>query len=347
MTKWILTLLLGMALSIVGQAQNTSLEIQGKGNQLFLNHTVESGDTFFSMGRLYNVAPRDLAAYNHLSLDGILKVGEQLRIPLGNYNFTQSPDPVPFEAFVPLHHTVVQGETLFRLGQNYHKVPLDKIKKWNNLASDAVDAGSRMIVGYLKVNKAESALAGKAKQPVVNAIATVQPAEEKKVDPQPTPTEQTKPTPAREPVAEPAPDPSPTESAAQTPTPAAPDPQIEAVNVQASPHQQVAGTGYFQSIFNRHYDSGTPVTENGKASIFKSTSGWQDKKYYCFYNGALPGTVVKISDTTTGKSVYAKVLDAIPDIRRNDGLTLVLSNAGSDALEVKGDNFSCSVTYVK
>ena len=85
----------------------------------------------------------------------------------------------------------------------------------------------------------------------------------------------------------------------------------------------------------------------GSAGVFKSTSGWADNKYYCLQSGALPGTIVKITNTGNGKFVFAKVLDNIPDIKQNEGLLIVISNAAADALGATEANFTCSVNYAK
>ena len=86
---------------------------------------------------------------------------------------------------------------------------------------------------------------------------------------------------------------------------------------------------------------------SGSAGVFKSTSGWQDGKYYCFNNDAAPGTVLKVTNNATGKSVYAKVLDAIPDIKQNSGLSVVLSNAAAEELGTGENKFDCVLSYVK
>ena len=88
------------------------------------------------------------------------------------------------------------------------------------------------------------------------------------------------------------------------------------------------------------------VTAIANGGTFKSTSGWQDGKYYCFNNDAAPGTVIKVTETTTNKAIFARVLDAIPDIKQNSGLTIIISNAGAEELGA-GDKFSCTLNYFK
>ena len=133
-----------------------------------MEHTVAPKESFYSIGRLYNVPPKELASYNHLPLENGLSVGYDLKIPLDKNNFSQTKKATNGEAHVPLFHTVGPNETLYRLGVNYNKVPLASLKKWNHLQSDAVSVGSSMIVGYLKVDKNQSALASQPAKPVVD-----------------------------------------------------------------------------------------------------------------------------------------------------------------------------------
>uniref|UniRef100_UPI00374CEFA0 LysM peptidoglycan-binding domain-containing protein n=1 Tax=Rhodoflexus caldus TaxID=2891236 RepID=UPI00374CEFA0 len=44
-----------------------------------------------------------------------------------------------------IYHVVNKGETLFSIAKKY-KVKVEQIKKWNNLPSDRVNAGARIIV---------------------------------------------------------------------------------------------------------------------------------------------------------------------------------------------------------
>ena len=89
------------------------------------------------------------------------------------------------------------------------------------------------------------------------------------------------------------------------------------------------------------------VNETGTGGIFKSTSGWEDGKYYCLHNTAAAGTILKITNKATGKSVYAKVLDLIPDIKQNESLIIRISNAAANALGTTQDKLECTINYSK
>lgn len=318
MPKRLLVFIIILILPAIGFSQSSMIEIRGTGNNLYLDHTVSPKESFYSIGRLYNVSPRDLAQYNKLSMDNGLNIGQQIRIPLDKNNFSQNTNKSAFEALVPLYHTVAANETLFRIGVNYHNVPLASLKKWNQLNSDNVIQGSHMIVGYLRVNKSESALANQIQQPEVAV----------------------KPAPKTEPLPEPIKNTEPQKTEDNTPD------TTPVVTQTVQPKTETA-TSYFKNEYEQQVNPGAEETVNGTASIFKSTSGWQDAKYYCFNNDAAPGSILKITIPESGKSVYAKVLDSIPDIKQNEGLAVVLSNSAADALGITDEQFFCVINFHK
>ena len=70
-------------------------------------------------------------------------------------------------------------------------------------------------------------------------------------------------------------------------------------------------------------------SSSGQAGIFKSTSGWQDGKYYALMNNATVGTIVKVTDQPSGKIVYVKVLGQLPDMKESANLAIRISNAAA------------------
>lgn len=333
MSKWLMVVFFSFITSNFLFAQQNNLEIKGRGNDLYLEHTVSPKESFYSIGRMYNVSPQELASFNHLKLSSGLNIGENLKIPLDKNNFLQTAKATGSDALIPVYHTVEPGETLYRLGVNYNKVSLASLKEWNRLQSDAVSVGAPMIVGYLKVDKAQSSLAN-ANATRVNEVATAPQKEEKPpketatIAPNPQNVDTEKQEKKQETVATPQ-EPKPTEPAISTKN-----------NINFS-------GGYFKNLYQQQSANKTSTADAGNAGIFKSTSGWQDGKYYCFHNQAAPGTILKVTNNTTGKTVYAKVLDGIPDIRQNAGLVLIISNAAAEELGVTDSKFDCLITYAK
>jgi hypothetical protein len=106
--------------------------------------------------------------------------------------------------------------------------------------------------------------------------------------------------------------------------------------------------GIFKTDYAEQAKSNHIITESGNGAIFKSTSGWHDGKYYCLHNMATPGTIVKITNNANGKSIYAKVLDIMPDIKQNNGLIICVSNAAADVLGVtENSKLDCTLNYSK
>ncbi|MGN6247452.1 MAG: DPBB and LysM peptidoglycan-binding domain-containing protein [Ginsengibacter sp.] len=325
------------------------LEIKGTGQNIYVEHIVTPKENFYSVGRLFNVSPKEIAIYNHLHFASGLSIGQRLKIPLTKNNFTQEEVAQANEALIPVYHTVTSGETLYRLGVNYNKVSLASLKQWNHLTSDALRVGTPMIIGFLKVDKAQSPLA--IEQPM-----TITPTRE---EPQPTPVEkqpETKPeTPQNpEPVAQSKTDGSENYSTTSTPSTTPPTTATTnennvqtATQATVTPVANTDGTGYFKNLYIRQTSTAATTTKTGTAGVFKSTSGWQDAKFYCFSNDAAAGSILKITNNANGKSVYAKVLDAIPDISQNDGLITVVSNAAAQELAAGEDKFDCTVTFAR
>lgn len=328
-------------------AQGTILEIKGTSGNLFINHKVEAKESFYSIGRLYNVPPKDLAAYNKIPFTTGLKLAQELKIPLTKNNFSQTGEAIGNQALIPLYHTLLPQETLYRLGQTYNKVSLDNLKKWNHLNSDAIGVGTQMIVGYLLVDKDLSALASMAIQEAETSVPKVEKPMEKAVDLKKS--EEVSAPAKAEIIPQKKEEVAVEVKKAEVETPVVQQ-EVEVVKleteVKAKPVINFFG-GEFKSAFEQQTEKVAAISDTlVMAGIFKSTSGWQDGKYYCLSNDAAPGSIVKVTDRSTGKSIYAKVLDAIPDIKQNAGQRVIISNASAEELGVF-DKFECSISYIK
>lgn len=338
MKRSLIILLLAPLLSI---AQKKTLVVEGAYPNLYLNHTSAAKENYYSIGRLYNVSPKEIAPFNKLELEKGLTLNQVIKIPLTAVNFSQTNDAEADESLVPVYHTVKEKEGLYHIATTYKKLPVATLKQWNNIKGDAVGKGTKLIVGYLKVKTALSAFSGQAK--IVAPVSVA-------VTPTPPPVKETvKPTIAAEPVPvvkNPVKENIPAVVVAEPVKKETTSP-VKNNSAAASTTGRSFNKAYFKPDYDKQTKQSSIVTENGNAATFKSTSGWEDGKYYCLHNGAIPGTIIKITSTTTGKSVYAKVLDVIPDIRQNNDLLIRLSNAASEELGAGENRFDCTLEYSK
>ena len=310
--------------------------------QKVVTHTVGPKESLSSIGRMYNINGRELANYNKIDYNKGLTIGQVLKIPVKGDATPVATPPVVKETAkekkpakeatakqtppakttvaakgnnAPVYHTVAKKETLYHISTLYNNVTVEDIKKWNHLTSDALSEGSKLIVGYTN-GKNATAEEEKKDIPVVTQPAEkIKPAEDKIVK------KETPPPPVKtvEPVTPPV------------------------SNMKAADFKG----GIFKNIFDEQARGKSIVTETGTGGIFKSTSGWEDGKYYCLHNNAPAGTILKITNNATGKSVYAKVLDLITDIKQNSGLIIRISNAAADALGVTDNKLDCTINYSK
>ena len=315
----LLFLCIGLHSLIALKAQET-LIIEGSKPSYYLNHKVLPKENFYSIGRLYNISPKEIAPFNNMDLAKGLSLNQSIHIPLTSNNFVLTSDPVASgETLVPVYHIVNTGDNVKKVAAQYDDAS-ENIKKWNGLKSDALIKGKKIIVGYLKVSKELSAFANKniKKAPLNDSLkqSTVALAPIKK-----------------------------TKTIIKTPPPPPPskEPNVNTVINTSSNTSE----GFFKNLYQEQMKNRAETMENGPAGIFKSTSGWQDAKYYCFYNAAPQGTIVKISNTKSGKAIYAKVLDLIPEIKQNTGLILQLSNAAAESLSVTDQKFDCAISWSK
>ncbi len=272
------------------------------------SHTVAAKESWYSIGRLYNVHPRDLATYNNLSLEQGLTIGQVIKIPAAG-NAAPMPDvPAPTNAqqqvaIAPLYHTVAPKEGLYSISKKYN-VSVADIKRWNNLSGDALTIGMRLQVSN-----------GTATS---NPVVQSQPVEK---DPVPAVVKA---------------EPKPVTPVTQ---PAAKQAVVERSNINFN-------GGIFKAAYNQQVGNKNTITDKGVAGVFKSTSGWDDGKYYCLHNSAPAGSYVKVTNAANNRSVYAKVLDLIPDLKQNEGIIIRISNAAATELGINGTaNFDCILQY--
>ncbi len=302
--------------------------------QKVIQHTVSAKESFSSIGRLYNINGRELANFNNIDYEKGLAIGQVLKVPVTNANAKAVPTvkqvpvvkqtpvviekqkPVVNEVVgsnankTPIKHTVAKKETLYAVSKKFN-IEIADIKKWNNLTEDGLKEGSEIIVGYSELANLKKATTS-VKKEEQKSVA------EEKPKPMPVVAEVVKPK--KEQVVQ------------------------KAVVVKPIETKEDATIDFKGGVFKTDYQN-TGTNEDGTAGIFKSTSGWEDGKYYCLHNATRPGTIVKITNKANGKFVYAKVLDVMPDLKQNDNLVIRISNAAADAIGVNNNNFECLINY--
>ncbi len=292
---------------------------------LYLEHTVEPKQSYYSIGRLYNVPPKDLASFNNLDMNNGLQIGQLIHVPLAGNNFSQKN-----ANGTPVYYQVSGSEGLYRVSVNNNNVPLDNLRRWNNLDNDNIHVGANLVIGYLSAGEILTSA------PVNNEIQKEEPPAAPKA-------EVVKNEPVKEVKKETEPIKKETEKAPAPPLKESPPTRTETVPVNTS---TVTASGYFTDAFQQQVKKIPAAKQSTVTSgIFKTASGWQDGKYYLLIDNVEPGIIVKITNPTNSRFVYAKVLGGMSGIRQNQGYNIRMSNAAVSVLGIQDEKFSVTVNY--
>ena len=303
-------LLFCILLLIAGFVSAQRYHIKKEKNQLYILHKVAEKESLFSVGRLYGLSHKDIAKANKLNEDAGLKTGQQLKIPLTKSNFIQTARKSGYQ---PVYHTIASGDNLYKVSRNYNNVKQDHLKKWNKLSKSTVKPGQELVVGYVKINNVKPA----------ETKTTVAATSKQKVDTSMKAATN---------------DQAPAENANNTTT----GKSGEEENYVFTAGSESA-EGFFADQFAVNNAGAQPKTVSGLASTFKSTSGWNDRKYYILINNVPEGTIVKVN--ANNRTIYAKVLESLPTLRDNNGLLCRLSNAAASALGISDQKFTIELYY--
>ncbi|MFI5128511.1 MAG: LysM peptidoglycan-binding domain-containing protein [Chitinophagales bacterium] len=362
MKKHVALFLFSFAFTHLIIAQNNQLMIKGQGKNLHLDHTVVPKEGIFSIGRVYNVHPKAIAAYNKLDMAKGLSVGQLIHIPLTDTNFTQKNSNGK-----PIFYDAGSKETLEKVSSVNNKVSLKSLRDWNKLSDDKQAAGKKLIVGFLVSNENGTATVPKAeknevtvkdtiaKQPVVKTntekAKPVLKDDQKKVEAKKPESVATKPeltpkdTEGKQPDIKTNTELDKTtakgeqkkEETKKTETPVTRPQTTTDINPQ----------GYFKSSFDQQVRS-TPQSksETVTAGIFRVSNGLQETKYYLLIDGVPSGTIIRVINPDNNKAIYAKVLGEMSGIRQNQGLNIRISNAAASTLDITDtDKFIVKISY--
>jgi peptidoglycan endopeptidase LytF len=142
MHKIYLSAVVLFALNIANAKANTARDSIGvennKGKKLIVHQTVAK-DTYYSIGRRYNVAPKDIMAFND---NKYLQVGVIIKVPT-NIPFTatgSSNTPSSASTANVVEHTIKPKENLNMLAEKYGTT-INEIKALNNLTGSNLSIG--------------------------------------------------------------------------------------------------------------------------------------------------------------------------------------------------------------
>ena len=324
------------------QAQtNETLLIKSSDKGLYVDHKTTPKENFYSMGRAFNVHPKHIALFNGLDMSKGLSLGQNVKIPLSDTNFTQKTNKG-----IPIYYVTGNGETLYRVSTNNKNVLMENLRKWNHLSSDKLASGTKLIVGYLTTSETQAMAVNAPSQKTETATKPVQENKDAAKTEVVNKPEQKKEVAKSSEVKNDAIN-KPEQKKVEATQPKD-EPKKNNEVVQAKEEVKIKNTdqGYFKTSFDQQVKHQPASKEQTVTSgIFKTASGWDDAKYYVLMNGADPGTIVRITNPGNNKTIYAKLLGEMSD-KQSQGLNIRISNAAANALDVsETDKFIVKLNY--
>lgn len=113
-------------------------------------HTVQKGESLWAISRRYNVSVDDLYKANGLNKSSILKIGQQIKIPVEGSTATiktvtaDTYQPTGFNMDAETY-TVVRGDTLSKIARRFNTT-VSMIKTANGKSSDMIRVGEKLTV---------------------------------------------------------------------------------------------------------------------------------------------------------------------------------------------------------
>jgi murein DD-endopeptidase MepM/ murein hydrolase activator NlpD len=293
-------------------AQHEKFTVIHKKDNLVIEHKVKKGETVFSVARRYHVPPSMLADINNMTYKTELKDGATVDIPLAVYNhINEAPDYMGDVR--PLYYKVGYKEDMSRVVK-IAGVPQRKIEKWNNLPNSSIRDGQELMVGWVLFDNTPVKQEVKEPDNITRARGDWSTRgaghQEQKITPE------------------------------RTLDNLQPDTVIVIRKADTVKQVSEAEELYLSQTMNEQ----RVIEEKGPATFFASANS-APKSIYAFHNTARKGSIIKVFNPGTGKSVFVKVIGAIPATAQYYNSIIGISAAAKRELGVKENKMFCEITY--
>lgn len=384
MHKYYIVSLFGILFNISAASAITrdSIGVENNKGKKLIVHQVVAKDTYYSIGRRYNVLPKDIMAFNDSKY---LQIGVIVKVPT-NIPFTAAPPantvpvrtgntPVSNSDGNLTEHSVQKKENLNMLAEKYGTT-VNEIKRINNLPNNNLQIGQILKIPAKDAPQQVEQVPESPKpvEPVVKTTPILE--KPKKVEPivvkKDVPQQVTPPADKpNEEFIEHTVASNETIYSIATTYKMTMD-QLKAKNnlTDNSLHvgqkllikgQYPVKKAYVPPVAESHTDTLNsikdpalryPASKYGLNQIDeKGTALWIDdpnlesSKMYVLHRSAPVGTVMKITNPMTNRSTFAKVIGKFTENESTKDVIIVMSKAVAEALGALDKRFFCNLTY--
>jgi len=345
-----------------------SLGTETINGKLFVVHKVGEKETLYGISKRYGTTVDAIVQNNPTTSDGILDIGEVLKVPYGKSAPT-STSRTNTSSGGGLIHVVTAKETMFSISRAYG-VSVDEIKQWNNLSDNAISIGQELTIRRRNTVSATTTTTAtsstveiasdnstsarnlhtvEAKETLFSIAAKynisvqqikdwnsltgneLQVGQQLRVGQGQTETAQQGVSNTNETVkaTETVKIENPTASQNTTPVPVQTTPKVtEGTTIRVSESR-----------------SGDEVLESGVAELIEGTDA--NRKYLALHRTAPVGTILKVKNEMNNREVFVRVMGKLPDNAMSDKVVIKISKSAYDRLGAIDPRFRVQVTYYK
>lgn len=269
-------------------------------------HSVQQGETLFQLARRYHVPPAMLADANGLDYQDGLKRDSIVYIPVGAYN-QLSREPANLDDSRRLYYRVGDHDNLFRISR-YAGVSQKQVQEWNSLPDNSISEGQELMVGWLLYDATQNPVyttPGKTEAPVSKTPANT-------VNTQKGITK-------------------------------LPD-GTTIIPVKDTTQEDTLSE--IEKEYLAQTNNDINVFEEKGMAVFFDMSGVSFKGvYYGFHNTAGKGTIIKVYNPGTDKTVYVKIIGPVPGTKQYYNSIMGISGAAKKELQVRENKMWAELRY--
>lgn len=113
-------------------------------------HTLEAGQTLFSLSKFYGLSMQELSLLNPGISPATIRPGYRInvRIPLSAILMQQYP-PRNRQEYVPVYYVVKKEDTLFKICKYYFNIPQRNLVQMNALTTEKLSLGQKLLLGWM------------------------------------------------------------------------------------------------------------------------------------------------------------------------------------------------------
>lgn len=287
------------------QKKDSLYVIEGD-NGWLLHYKVKTSQTLASLAQQFHVPPALLSETNNMNLEKNVAAGSKVYIPIGSYNLASARQIANAQ---PIYY-ISNGADNFRRIARYSKTSSRAIQELNNYYYYEMYKGQILLVGWVLHDA--NTIINKSNMTVSDGL-------------------------------------KPTSSISANNAVTAQKNVIYVVDgdtIRPGTQMSADTLSEGEQLFQQQTYNGESVTEEkGTAAFFNRTSRNSSGIYFAFHNTAKKGTIIKVYNPGTRKTIYAKVIGTVPTTPNFHNAIIGLSTDAKKELLVPGDKAWCELSY--